>query len=242
MLFKKIIINLIKIMFMGKHISFCIAIICFSFYSDAQTLKNYFDRSGKSASESNAYYFREKVEEPNKYKATYVSSSTPYFEGTSYSVSYTDENLNKYEGICTWYFKNTKKKATRSFNSEGNEDGISTYYYESGKIWKEYEYKNGKIVGNRYKEYSEDGQMARIFEEDFNDNSNDWDLYKSDKNSVSMKNGRLELLSFVKEGTSRYINIESESDEFAIEAVIDIKPLKDGDKTGLIFGLKDWKN
>ncbi|MDP2385863.1 MAG: trypsin-like peptidase domain-containing protein [Bacteroidota bacterium] len=214
----------------------------FSFFTFGQSTKTYFDRTGKSASETSAYYYREKLDGENQYKCTYISNNAVYFEGNIISASNSDENLNKYQGPCSWYYRNGKKKFSKNFNTEGKEDGTSTYFYESGKIWKEIELKNGKIVDNRYKEYSEDGQMARIFEENFNDNSNDWDLYKSDKNFVSMKNGKLELLSFVKEGTSRYINISTESDEFAVEAVIDIKVLKDGDKTGLLYGFKDWQN
>ena len=67
-------------------------------------------------------------------------------------------------------------------------------------------------------------------------------MYASDKSSCTISGGELELISNSKEGTSRYINYPLLSDEYTIEAAINIKDLKDNDKTGIIFGFKDWQN
>lgn len=203
--------------------------------------KVFFDRSGKSTSESQAYYYREKFNSENAYKSYYLNGVI-YFEGNIIKASSSDESQNVYQGTCKWYHKNSKLKSERKFNEQGLEEGTSIYYFESGKIWKELTFENGKLKGNRFREYSEDGQQATIFEENFSDNSNDWDLYNSDKSYSSITNGKLELISFNNEGTSRFKSIMGDAGSFAIETEIDIKNLKNTDKSGIIYGFKDWQN
>lgn len=204
--------------------------------------KIYFDRLGKKCLENQAYYFREKTGKPDEYKSYFVNGGNLYFEGKIITPSDTTENLNVYSGTCTWYFKNGKKKAIRSFNAAGLEINTSTYYYENGKIWKEIDYFNGKIVDNLFTEYDEDGKVSKTFEENFNTNSNEWDLYTSDKTSAIITNGCLTLTSFTKEGAARYINMLSGSQDFILDATIGISKLNNGDKTGMIYGFKDWQN
>jgi S1-C subfamily serine protease len=210
-------------------------------FSQNNNPKIYFDKSGRATDqEQPRYYYRQQVD-GNNYKSYYVNGNALYFEGKILNA-HNDESLNTYTGICTWYFKNGNKKIVRNFDAAGIENGTSFYYYESGKIWKEIEYTNGQVVGGRYKEYNEDGQYSRIFEEDFNNNNNDWDLYVSDKTSAKINKGSLELISYVNDGTARYISLPSNSAEFTIEAEINLEKLKEGSKTGLIFGFKDWQN
>lgn len=212
-------------------------------FSQNSNPKIYFDKAGKLADQEQArYYYRQKTDNANDYKSYYVNGGSLFFEGKIITPNEADDNLNTYTGVCTWYYKNGNKKFIRNFNSDGVEHGTSFYYYESGKLWKEVEYKNGQIANGRFKEYNEDGQSNRIFEEDFDNNQNDWDLYTSDKTSAKISNGSLELTSFIPAGNSRYISIPSQSSEFALEAVINIEKLKEGSKAGLIFGFKDWQN
>ncbi len=103
-------------------------------------------------------------------------------------------------------------------------------------------FEKGFLIENIFKEYSEDGQQATIFEENFNNNTNDWDLYLSDKSYAAIANGKLELISFTNDGTSRFKSIMGEAGSFALEAEIDIKNLKNTDKSGIIYGFKDWQN
>jgi hypothetical protein len=203
--------------------------------------KVFFDRSGKSTSESQAFYYRENLNSENSYKSYYINGAV-FFEGKIINANSTDESQNVYQGICKWYHKNSKLKTERTFNEKGIEEGTSIYYFESGKVWKELTFENGKLKGNRFREYSEDGQQATIFEENFSDNSNDWDLYHSDKSYSSIANGKLELISFNNEGTSRFKSIMGDAGSFAIETEIDIKNLKNTDKSGIIYGFKDWQN
>ncbi len=204
--------------------------------------KLFFDKLGKSTTEAQAYYYRQKEEGADMYKSYYINGGTLFFEGKISKPSNTDEEKNGYNGLCIWYYKNGKKKASRMYNEKGVEEGISTWYYESGKLWKEIEYKNGQIKDNTYKEYDEAGQASRIFEEEFGNNINDWDLYHSDKSQAVINNGVLELSSYSAEGTSRYIHLPMLSGEFTIEAVFNLKKLKAGEKAGIIYGFKDWQN
>jgi S1-C subfamily serine protease len=230
---------------MFKHFLTSTVLLIFSLqlgFSQGSGDKLYFDKAGKVSGPSQAYYYRQKTGTANQYKSFYVNGGSVFFDGKILTASTEDESQNVYTGLCNWYFKNGNKKFTRNYSASGVENGISTYYYESGKIWKEIEYKNGQIANGRYKEFNEDGQSNRIFEEDFDNNNNDWDLYTSDKTSAKIANGSLELVSYLPAGASRYISISSQSSEFALEAVINIEKLKDGSKAGLIFGFKDWQN
>ncbi len=203
--------------------------------------KSYFDKGGKSSDENGGYYYREKTQEPNSYKSHFVNGGGLYFEGKIDKANDADENLNVYSGTCIWYFKNGSKKAVRSFDKDGLESGTSFTYYESGKPWKETDFVKGR-ANSTCKEYEEDGRLSRIFEDDFKDNTNDWDLYNSDKTAAAVQGGCLELTSFTPAGASRYISHPIESDGYAIEAIINRTREKDEIKAGLIFGFKDWQN
>ena len=81
-----------------------------------------------------------------------------------------------------------------------------------------------------------------IFEEEFNNNNNEWDLFISDKSSATIRNGMFNLISTSREGTSRFINYPIESDAYTIEANLSILDILDNDKVGIIYGFKDWQN
>ncbi len=204
--------------------------------------RKYFDKSGLSSSKQSGYYYREKTDKENYYKSYYVYGESVYFEGKIFKVSNTDESKNVYSGTCTWYHKNGNKNIVRTFTEDGLEHGTTYFYYESGKIWKEIEYENGVAAKNSYKEYTEDGQASRIFEEEFKNNYNDWDLYKSDKSAAQINDGIFTLSSFTKEGASRYVSFPGQLQEFILEATINIQDLKEGEHAGIIFGFKDWQN
>jgi S1-C subfamily serine protease/antitoxin component YwqK of YwqJK toxin-antitoxin module len=201
----------------------------------------YFDKKGKLSNQQEGYYFRKK-ETGNLYKSIYINGGLTYFEGTIITAHPTDDNLSKYSGNCKWYYKNGGIKTIKNFTDKGIEDGTSIYYYESGKVWKEIEYVKGEIKGNKFIEYTEDGRKSRIFEDNFTNNANDWDIYASDKSSSKISNGVFELTSNTKAGTSRFINATSTAEDITIEATFDLSKLEDGQKAGLIFGFKDWNN
>ena len=204
--------------------------------------KVYFDKNGKSTTAAGAYYYRVPMDAQGNYKSFYQNGGMVYFEGKITKADLDDEAKNKYDGLCKWYYKNGKNRMMRTFNAAGQENGTSSYYYESGKIQKEIEFKDGQVVNNRYTEYDENGSSQRIFEEEFNNNNNDWDLYVSSQSAAQLFKGSLELTSFTDEGTSRYISVPIDSKEFIMEADINTASLKDGDRAGIIYGFKDWQN
>lgn len=217
-------------------------VVCTGLHSQNNKTKVWFDKSGKACSEAVASYYRQEADSAGMYRGYYASNDKLQFEGKIKSASNEDESKNVYYGSCRWYFKNGNLKQVRSFDDNGLETGTSKLYYESGKIWKEIEYSKGKPVNSSYTEYNEDGSKNKLFEEDFANNNNEWDLYLSDKSSATISGGILEITSTSKEGTSRYINYPVKSDEYTIEAIINLSTLKDNDRVGLIYGFKDWQN
>ncbi|MFN5183961.1 MAG: trypsin-like peptidase domain-containing protein [Bacteroidota bacterium] len=211
-------------------------------FSQNMAEKIYFDKNGKSATSTSAYYYRVPMDGDGNYKSFYQNGGALFFEGKITKADRDDESKNKYDGLCKWYYKNGKNRMIRTFNSKGQENGTSSYYFETGKIQKEIEYTDGSVVNNRYKEFDESGSAQRIFEEDFSNNNNDWDLYVGSKSASQLYRGSLELTSFTDEGTSRYISVPIESKEFIIEAEMNTASLKDGDRAGIIYGFKDWQN
>lgn len=204
--------------------------------------KSYFDKSGKTSTENMAYYYRQETDTAGYYRSYYVSNDRLYFKGKLKLADADDDNKSLFSGECFWYHKNGNLKQFRAFNEKNLEVGTSKYYYESGKLWKEIEYENGKIKDNTYSEYNEDGTKSRIFDEEFLNNYNDWDIYLSDKSIASINDGIFELVSLSPEGSARYINHPVESEDYTIEAQISVADLKDKDKIGIIYGFKDWQN
>jgi len=228
----------------SKFLSVVFLLLQLSSFSQGKE-KHYFDKFGKSVDEKLAYYFRQETDTAQFYKSYYVSNSGLYFAGSISQPNNTDDNLSVYKGNCIWWHRNGNKKQERNFDEKGIENGVSRFYYESGKIWKELEFVNGKLKNNSYTEYEEDGMVNRIFEEDFNDNGNDWDLFGSDKSLAAINNGVMEITAFNLEGTSRYINFPVQSSSYAIEAAVSFsntKSSKGVEKIGIIYGFKDWQN
>lgn len=221
-------------------VTFVLLATSFNAQNDAPKL--YFDKAGKNCSESVAYYYRQESDTAGYYRCFYVSNGKVYFKGKIKLADSDDDTKNLYTGECFWYHKNGNLKQARAFNDKGLEIGVSKYYYESGKIWKEIVFENGRVKNNTYTEFNEDGSKSDIFEDDFNNNYNDWDLYVSDKSIANITDGNFELVSLSNEGTSRYINHQLESSSYNIEAMINVNEFKERDKVGIIYGFKDWQN
>jgi S1-C subfamily serine protease len=207
-----------------------------------QTGKIFFDKNGKKSNPEVGYYYRLSKDSSGFFKSYYVANDKLYFSGRLSQVSDSDESQNLYSGTCRWYYRNGNPKAVRNFSENGKENGLTTYYYESGQTWKEIEYENGHIKGNTYTEFNEDGGSNRIFEENFTDNFNEWDLYESEKSTSNITGGKLIVKSHTREGTSRYLNHTVDADEYTIELHMDGLTLKETGQSGLIYGFKDWQN
>jgi S1-C subfamily serine protease len=224
-----------------------IAILVLCFYAitsiaQQESPKVFFDKSGKNCSEGLSYYYRQESDTSGYYRCFYTSNNKLYFKGKIKQIDNDDDNKSVFTGIGNWFYKNGNPKQTRNFNDKGIEIGTSNYYYESGKIWKEIEYDNGKVKDNTYIEYNEDGSKSKIFEDEFNNNFSEWDLYESDKSTARIADGKFELISTNKEGTSRYINHPIDGNDFTLEAIINFESNNENDKVGVIYGFKDWQN
>lgn len=198
----------------------------------------FYSRVGDSSDEANSYYgLFDKASD--KYEIIFMNSGNIFFKGGILEV--TDKMKDfVFTGTCEWYYKNGQLQSKRSFNSTGKEDGTSIYYYEDGTIQKEEEFKNGRKSNSFHKVFDKDGVASEVFTEDFSSNRNDWDLFKSDKSEAHIEEGKLILESFTKDGTSRFISVET-AKNFTLSARIK----KDGNRgirSGLIYGFRDWNN
>lgn len=201
-----------------------------------------FDRNGRKSTENLALYYRKAMADSDgNYRAYYINGDALYFEGKILKTDNQDESNNLYAGTCTWYYKSGYRKLVRRFSASGLPEGMEESYYENGKIKKEVNYKGGQVAKGPYFEYSDTGQKSNVLEENFDDNYNDWDLYKSSVSSARISNKKLEIKALTKEGTSRFISFPKSGDVFSFEAEIENLSEKKG-KYGLILGFKDWEN
>lgn len=86
------------------------------------------------------------------------------------------------------------------------------------------------------------GQQSTIFSDAFDDNRNNWDLFESALSKSEIKDGVLSLTSLTPKGTSRFVDVEANFQDFEISTTV----LKSGNASeahcGLIIGFKDWDN
>lgn len=202
--------------------------------------KYYFDIDGNKTSSSNASFSIYKETNGN-YTGNY-SNTKKCFSGSILLLDSNSFFKSKFSDTVKWFFKNGKEKFIKVYNKEGKLNGVSKFYYESGSLWKEFNFTENVLEENKYTEFSEDGQRFDIFEDHFNDNSSDWELLTNEKQVVTIVNGTLQLVSKIKEGTSRYKYLKFDKEDFIIETKIELTKNKEGDRGGLIFGFKDWDN
>ncbi len=203
--------------------------------------KTFFNRVGEQTTESNCYYYRVS-KGASKYASFYNSNGNKFFTGSILNAVSSSEEGNIYVGKCTWYYKNGNTKKEVNYNTSGDLEGVYREYYENGKLSEEAKYKAGKMVDNKKLEFDENGTSNVVFRDNFDNNSNDWDLYTSEKGSANLVNGELILEALTEDGISRYIPFYSESKAYSIELKLNLSDVKKGLKTGLIFGFKDWNN
>jgi len=216
--------------------------LCFYSTSSVVAQSFFFDKSGKSTSEDQAYFQRKLTIAPDTYESRYLSGDQIYFEGRITSASTSNENENTYAGKCVWYFRNGEKKFEKTYSEEGKLNGTAISYYDSGNIWREENFANDKLIGNTFSEYNEDGSGWLIYKDNFDNNLSDWDVYVSSESEAKIELGKFVIKTKTAAGTSRYISVPNSSTEFVVEAKIDISKVKSGQQAGLLFGFKDWEN
>lgn len=225
--------------FTVKKSLIALVFICFSILGVKGQEKQFFSRLGESCSEINSYFYQVN-KGGDSYNIFYTSNDQLFFEGRIVVVANSIKG-NKYAGKCKWYFKNGQPKITTNYSEEGLKDGESVEYYESGKVWKKITYVKGKIKGNRYKEYEEDGGFSQVFFDDFINNSSDWAVYTTDMSDAKIEDGGLIIESKSDRGSARFLSFGSASN-YSFEMKINGENSSSKAKRGMIYGFKDWEN
>ena len=203
-----------------------------------QISRAYFDRLGNETSESNSYYYRENIG-GNRYLSFYTSTKSRYFEGNILNATSYSEKNNIYEGQCIWYHKNGNTSAIRNFDLNGKEIGVSIYYFENGTKQKEVDFTKD-LNTNKY-DFDKDGGSGKVFEDNFNNSSNNWFLTKNEIGEVVIQDNKLTISAATAKGNSRYINFPIQSENYTIELGLNTADLNNG-KVGLIYGFQNWDN
>lgn len=226
-----------------KTIKWFFALTCLCLWhltNGQQNLKLFYDAAGKKTTEAQAQFYLT-IKGNNQAEGRYINEKL-YFKGEIIKLDTSNYLASQFKDSCFWYYKNGSQKFVKSFDEKGQLNGISKDYYESGSLWKEYKYTNGILENNTYTEFIEDGQRFEIYEDQFNDNSSDWELIQNADQDVKIADGQLSLTALTKTGTSRYKYLKFNKEDFIIETIIEFVKNKKEDKGGLIYGFKDWNN
>ena len=86
------------------------------------------------------------------------------------------------------------------------------------------------------------GQQSTIFSDAFDDNRNNWDLFESKLSKSELKDGVLSITSLTPKGTSRFLDVEANFQDFEISTTIRKSGSESEAQSGLIIGFKDWDN
>lgn len=90
--------------------------------------------------------------------------------------------------------------------------------------------------------FSLNAQESLIFSDNFDDNRNNWDLFESKLSKAQIAKGFLTLSSQTPKGTSRYLSVESNFENFDISTTIVKSGTENEANSGLLIGFKDWDN
>jgi len=141
----------------------------------------------------------------------YFVSGKLQMEGrTSSNISLAKPDEYVKEGMFTWYFENGVVSIIsffrnnqldgfrsvfyedgtineESFYKAGKLDGDYKSYYKNGKLWFNAKYINGMLVDNFVEEYSESGERATVYVENFVTASNNYNWQLGDFDTYSAK-------------------------------------------------------
>lgn len=192
-----------------------------------------------------AYFIQTNEKDSGNYhclKTTYTNGAI-FFTGCISSSVYESAKNRKYVGLCKWYYKNGNLKQVATYNANGEIDGTASSYHENGKLKSKVEYKNGIRVTKKMVFFEEDGNQYTLFKDDFKNNSNEWEVYRSELNEAYIEGEKFVLNSLSEQGTSRYINYPIKTPAYEIE--LDIAALdKKGNAPirGVIYNYSNWDN
>ena len=90
-------------------------------------------------------------------------------------------------------------------------------------------------------DFDKNGGSGKVFEDNFNNSTNNWFLTKNEIGEVVMQDNKLTISATTAKGNSRYINFPIQSENYHIELGVNNADLNNG-KVGLIYGFQDWDN
>ena len=218
-------------------------LIFYSFTVSAQRKNtSYFDEKGRLSYEETAIYFRKNTDTVNYFRSFYTKNKSKYFEGSITNACDTLDFNNKYKGLCNWYYPNGNLKIQSEYNDEGLLNGIKQEFSLDGSLRKKTIYENGKVKDKKYTEYNENNIAVDVFEEDFSNNSMNWELETSVYLNSKIKIGGLEIINKTSKDCFKIINQSMDPKNCSIETNIHAFALENDCKSGIVFGYKDQSN
>lgn len=149
---------------------FSISLLCFfSFPLVSQVEKTvaFFSKAGQLTFPSESYYFRLNSDTAGYFRSYFTKDSTLYFSGKILNFRDSSDQKNKYEGLCIWNYENGARHIVSNYNKLGLMHGENLEYYANGRVYKKQYYENGRLAGNTFMQYEENGDSTKISIEDF---------------------------------------------------------------------------
>jgi S1-C subfamily serine protease len=217
---------------------------CFHFVLKAQETTVFLDIQEKITEKKFAYYTRSILKDSAGYSCIGMQflNGKSYFEGCVLKLDPNGSQGNVYVGQCKWYFRSGQLKTLAYFNAAGKLDGQMQEWDEDGALLKTVNYTDGEAKLDSTISSQNAQNLERIFNEPFDNNDNDWDLFVTPDHSAEISNGVLKLSSSNPLGTARFIRSSISSSLFEINLTIEPPVKKSALLKGLIFDFKDWNN
>ena len=166
-----------------------------------------------------------------------------WYENGKIETDEKDEN-----GVYTGksYYENGKIKSEVTGSNSNEKTRTYIYYYESGKLYRKFNFTDGKLADKFFLECDEFGKCQNVFYENFysSDNVNQWAIGDNkDISSEILPEKGLLLKDKTGNGFRNTINIPLDLvEDFSIETIVDFKDGETNNGHGLMWGFKDWDN
>jgi len=252
-----------------KHLAVILILLPLSLGLYGQTIEYFTADWKKTKNKDKASYYRSITYtsdgKPSGVVTDYYMSGQIQWKGVILSID--NKGTEMRNGWCTWFYPNGQFQQ-QSFYLRGKLDSTTYYWNEQGDLTGEEDYQNnvlhgawiryfpnkkprlvaayehGRMSGDVYLEYDENGIPAAIYPEFFNDISK-WTLFNNADYNATIKEEKLLLSTktgFYRTFGYKHIPLNT-AGNFSIETVVTIDKSSTGFKShGLIWGVKDVNN
>ena len=232
-------------------------------------LTEYFDENWKRCLKNNASFYRLIT---YKDKNTPIGEIKDYFITgeiqsvfTAIYLDYNDHRKCFKEGKAIYYYKNGNLQQVNYFYNNKRNGKFNTYY-SNGQLASEINYirgyKNGsyfeysktgklEIIANyeydvleddKYITMDDQGNVVRVYEEDFYNNYSIWEL-EFEKSTSKINSDHFIELNNLSNMALRFVNIPLDQNiDFSVSILLSQKQGFIHDAYGLLMGFKDWDN